>query len=573
MAIPDTIVEEIKSRSEITDVISAYVSLNRRGANMVGLCPFHGEKTPSFTVFVGTQSYYCFGCGAAGDVITFVRKRENLGYEEAVRLLASRCGVTVPEEDKGGVRRTKVYEINREAAKFFRSTLMKTEQAKAYLIKRGLGGKTVARFGLGYSGTGFELYRHLTSLGYKDEEMAAASLIRIRNGKVSPFFRERIMFPIIDVSGSVIGFGGRITGNGEPKYLNTPDTVAFSKGRNLFALNYAKDNCKDGLILCEGYMDVIAMHAAGFRNAVATLGTALTADQARLMKRYADKVIISYDGDRAGKAATARATSILTENGLDVRILNITGAKDPDEYIKSYGADAFARLLKGSETKFEYMMSKAKEKYDFSTDEGKIKAAKELSEQTAKVSSAVERELYTVKVAAELGVSKESFDAEVKKARRRAEKESGSKIKQEMQNKSLGIGDRINPEHSQNPKAVAAEEALLGIMMLHPERAVQIRNGRFDLGEGDFVTEFSRRLFVSIMKLQGEGKTDIGMLGGEYSDAEMSRIYEIQVRRNGLDSASEEVFDDNIKALRKAKATKATDIDEIIRSKQAENSK
>ena len=571
--IPDATVEEIKSRSEITEVISSYVTLHRRGSNMVGLCPFHGEKTPSFTVFVNTQSYYCFGCGEAGDVITFVRKKENLGYEEALRMLASRCGVTVPEDNRGGVRRTKIFELNREAAKFFRSTLMKSDEAKAYLINRGLSGKTVARFGLGYCGSGYELYRHLKSLGYSDDEMTAASLIRMKDGNPAPFFRKRIMFPIIDITGSVMGFGGRVIGNGEPKYLNTPDTVAFSKGRNLFALNYAKDHCENGLILCEGYMDVIAMHAAGFPCAVATLGTALTAEQARLMKRYTDKVIISYDGDRAGKAATARATGILTENGLDVRILNITGAKDPDEYIKSYGAEAFGRLLKGSETKFGYMMAKAKEKYDFSTDEGKIKAAKELSEETAKLSSAVERELYTLRIAEQLGVSKDSFGAEVNKARKRVEKESGSKIKQELQNKSLGIGDRVNPEHAQNPKAVAAEEAILGIMMLHPERAAKIRSGECDLSESDFVTGFNRRLFSSILKLNEEGKNDVGMLGNEYTDAEMSRIYEIQVKRNGLDSASEEVFSDNVAALRKAKASQITDIGEMIKAKLSENKK
>ena len=350
--IPDNVIEEIKVRNDIADVIGTYVTLKRAGSNMNGLCPFHNEKTPSFIVFNATQSFYCFGCGAAGDVVTFIRRIENLDYVEALRYLAKRSGVTIPEEEKsGGVRRSRIFEMNKEAARFFRSQLLLSKEAKAYIIKRGLTKRTVDRFGLGYSGLrGYELIDHLKRLGYNEDEMVTAKLAGKNEKGYYPFFRNRVMFPIIDTAGAIIGFGGRVMDNSTPKYLNTPDTPAFNKGRNLFALNYAKDHCSEELILCEGYMDVIALHSAGFQNAVATLGTALTQEQARLIKRYTGKVVISYDGDKAGKAATDRASAILTEAGVDVRILQVTDAKDPDEYIKAFGAEAFSRLLKGSET-------------------------------------------------------------------------------------------------------------------------------------------------------------------------------------------------------------------------------
>ncbi|MBR2473825.1 MAG: DNA primase [Clostridia bacterium] len=567
--IPDNVIEEIKVRNDIADVIGTYVTLKRAGSNMNGLCPFHNEKTPSFTVFNGTQSFYCFGCGAAGDVVTFIRKIENLDYVEALRFLAKRSGVNIPEEEQsGGVRRTRIYEMNKAAARFFRSQLLSSSEAKEYIVKRGLDKRTVDRFGLGYSGTrGFELINHLKELGYTEDEMVVAKLAGKGERGYYPFFRNRVMFPIIDTAGAILGFGGRVMDNSLPKYLNTPDTPAFNKGRNLFALNYAKDNCKECLILCEGYMDVIAMHAAGFTNAVATLGTALTQEQARLIKRYTSKVILSYDGDRAGKAATDRASKILTEVGIDVRILQVSGAKDPDEYIKAYGADAFARLIKGSETKFDFVLKGVLAKYDVATDDGKIKASKELCSEIATVDSAVERELYIHKTSKELGISRESVEGDVKKALRLKNRERAGAFEKKLQNKALGIGDKINPEHSANPKAVAAEEAILGIMMLYPERTAEIAEGKTELSEDDFVTGFNKRVFSALIKLYSEGKRDVGALGAEFTQEEMNRVYEIQVKRNGLDSQSETVLKDNLYALKNAKAALETDIDKIIKAK------
>lgn len=571
--IPDNVIEDIKARNDIADVIGTYVTLKRTGSNMTGLCPFHNEKTPSFVVFNGTQSFYCFGCAAAGDVVTFIRRIENLEYVEALRFLARRSGITIPEdEQRSGVRKSRILEMNKTAARFFRSQLLTSKTAKEYVIKRGLTKKTVDRFGLGYSGLkGYELLDHLKQHGYTDDEMVAAKLAGKNERGYFPFFRDRVMFPIIDTSGSVIGFGGRVMGNQEPKYLNTPDTPAFNKGRNLFALNYAKEHCEESLILCEGYMDVIALHAAGFQNAVATLGTALTQEQARLIKRYTNKVVLSYDGDNAGKRATDRASKILGEVGIDVRVLRVTGAKDPDEYIKAYGADAFSRLLKGSDTKFDYVMKTVLSKYDAETVDGKIKASKELCDEIATVDSTVERELYIDKVSKQLGISKQSIEGDVNKALKVKNRERTASFGKQLQNKALGIGDRVNPEYSANPKAAAAEEAILGILMLYPEKKVKIASGEIKLTEEDFVTALNKRIFAELMRLHGEGVTDVGALGASFTQAEMERVYEIQIKRSGLDSTSDTVLLDNLYALKNAKASAETDLDKIIAAKLSGN--
>ncbi len=573
--IPDNVIEDIKMRNDIADVIGTYVTLKRAGSNMTGLCPFHNEKTPSFVVFRATQSFYCFGCAAAGDVVTFIRRIENLEYVDSLRFLARRSGITIPEDEQSsGVRRSRILEMNKTAARFFRSQLLTSKTAKEYIIKRGLTKKTVDRFGLGYSGLkGYELIDHLKQHGYTEDEMVVAKLAGKNERGFYPFFRDRVMFPIIDASGSVIGFGGRVMGNQEPKYLNTPDTPAFNKGRNLFALNYAKEHCEESLILCEGYMDVIALHAAGFQNAVATLGTALTQEQARLIKRYTGKVVLSYDGDNAGKRATDRASKILGEVGIDVRVLRVTGAKDPDEYIRTYGSDAFKRLLKGSDIKFDYVMKTVLAKYDTETVDGKIKATKELCEEIATVDSTVERELYMDKISKQFGISKQSIEGDVKRAIKSKNKEQTASFGKRLQNRALGIGDRVNPEYSANPKAAAAEEAILGILMLFPEKKIKIASGEIDLTEDDFVTTFNKRVFCELMRLYEKSVTDVGALGAAFSPDEMNKIYEIQMKRSGLDSSLDTVLLDNLYALKNAKASSETDIDKIIAAKLSRNQK
>ncbi len=570
--IPENIIEEIKARNDITDVISAYVTLKRAGSHSQGLCPFHNEKSPSFTVFAQTQSFYCFGCQAAGDVVTFIRKIENLDYVESIRFLAKRAGVSIPEENdtKSGVRRSRILEMNREAAKFFHSQLLSSTEPKSYLVQRGLHRETVNRFGLGYSGArGYEVIDRLKRLGYSNEEMLAGKLLGRSEKGEFPYFRNRVMFPIIDISGSVIGFGGRVMDNSKPKYLNSPDTPAFSKGSNLFAMNFAKSACEKELILCEGYMDVIAMHAAGFTNAVATLGTALTNEQARLIKRYTSKVIMAYDSDGAGKNATDRGSRILADAGIDVRILRMKGAKDPDEYIKLYGAEAFRKLILGSETKFDYILSGVLSKHDVSSGEGKIKAAGELCSEIAKFHSAVEQEIYVSKASEALGISRDSLASEVKKAVKKRNIADINSFQKKIRTQALGIGDRINPEYSSNPAAGAAEEAIIGIMLLYPERTAEICSEGPPVTEDDFVTEFNRRVFMAIKRLYSNGVRDESALGEEFSAEEMGRIFRMKIKREGLDSASDEVFTDNITALKASHAKGESDLDKMIAAKRA----
>ena len=411
--IDQSVIEEIKARNDIVDLISSYVSLKRAGSNMLGLCPFHSEKTPSFTVFPARQGYYCFGCGAGGDVITFVRQIENLEYVPALEFLAKRVGITIPADTTrrgDGFDRARMLNMNKEAARFFRECLFDPQigaEARAYFEKRALSTATIKHFGLGYSPNGFSaLTNRLRELGYTDAEMTAGFLCGRSRKTGAPFdyFRNRIMFPIIDVSGNVIAFGGRVMDDSLPKYLNSSDTPVFKKSRNLFALNFARASCAEEMILCEGYMDVIAMHAAGFTNAVATLGTALTPEQARIMARYTKRVVISYDSDAPGQKAANRAIGILGEVGLDVRVLRIEGAKDPDEFIKKYGADKFRQQLSGSFGKFDFNMDGILTRHNIAIPDEKIKACAELTDLAAGIYSSAEREVYIAAAAKKLDI-------------------------------------------------------------------------------------------------------------------------------------------------------------------------
>ena len=411
--IPAGVIEDLKYRNSIEDVIGSYVPLKRAGSNLKACCPFHSEKTPSFTVYTGEGGhFFCYGCGAGGDVVSFIMRMENLDYVPALRFLADRCGMTLPEDDvqPGGVTRARVLQMNLTAAKFFRSQLSQPtgEAGRAYLETRQLSGSIIKRFGLGYAPDSFSALRdHLHSAGFTDEEMTEGYLCqRSRKNEKSIYdcFRRRIMFPIIDVAGNVIAFGGRVLGDGQPKYLNSADTPAFKKSKNLFALNYAKNHASDGLILCEGYMDVIALHAAGFQNAVATLGTAITPEQARLMKKYTDKVVISYDSDEAGQRAADKALRLLDAAGVNARVLNIPGAKDPDEYIKRFGAASFSRVLSGSKAPFDYKIEKTLQKFDITKPEEKVRAVRSLCEAIAAMSSRIERDIYAERAAEKMDV-------------------------------------------------------------------------------------------------------------------------------------------------------------------------
>ena len=562
--IPREIVEEIVYRNSIDEVISSYVTLKRAGSNFSGVCPFHSEKTPSFTVFPATRSFYCFGCGAGGDVITFIMRAENLDYPSALEFLANRVGITIPqgnERAEVGVQRKRIYQMNLEAAKFFRACLFDPKigaDALRYLSEeRRLSGSVIKHFGLGYSPNSFGMLTdHMKKLGFTDEELMAGFLCgkSQKTGRPYDYFRNRVMFPIIDVAGNVIAFGGRVMDDSKPKYLNSSDTPGFKKSRNLFALNYARKNCEDRLILCEGYMDVIALHAAGFENAVATLGTAITSEQARLISKYTKNVVISYDMDNAGRTAAYKAMRLLAEVGVDVKVLNMTGAKDPDEYIKKFGPDKFGQLINRSQTGFDYKLSKILEKYDLSIGEDKIKASNEICEIISKVYSSVERAVYIASAAEKLGLSNDVITNDVERKRRANIREIRSKEGHDAQMSAKNIGDRINPDSAKNIQAAAAEEAILGLMMLYDEHRESVANGRVELSGEDFFTEFGTRAFEKIMELQrSEGGYLQSLLGESFNADEMGRLMRMEYKRHQLTANGTEVFRASVEALKSSR--------------------
>ena len=369
----DEFLYTLRNANPIETVMGSYVNLIRRGRNYVCSCPFHSEKTPSCTVFTETQSFYCFGCGAGGDVITFTMKIENLDFMEAVKLLAQRSGIEVPERNNRdssyAKRKTRIYEMNRIAANLYYTNLFKGSDKSGlkYFADRKLTPQTIKKYGLGYAPDSWNfLTDHLKSKGYTDDEIADAWLGGQKNGRTFDMFRKRVMFPIVDMRGNIIGFGGRVLDDSKPKYLNTGATPVFDKGSNLFSMNFAKNANTKRLILCEGYMDVIAVNQAGFDNVVATLGTAITPDQARLISHYAEEVIIAYDSDGAGQKATQKAINHFADVGLQTKIIHMEGAKDPDEYIKKFGVNRFRLLLDGSDDAIDFMLDKCEDGLDLS---------------------------------------------------------------------------------------------------------------------------------------------------------------------------------------------------------------
>ncbi|MCQ2436112.1 MAG: DNA primase [Clostridia bacterium] len=565
MKISQDFVEELKFRNRIEDVVSGYVTLKRAGSNLTGLCPFHSEKTPSFFVSPVRNTFHCFGCGVGGDVITFVMRTENLDYISAIETLAKRVGMEMPADTSDRknelVRRGRIYDMNKCAARFFNSSLSGEDAvpAREYLQKRGLTSLAVKRFGLGFAPPKFDALRnHLRSEGYRDEEAKEAFLCgkSERTGNYFDLFRNRLIFPIIDNFGNVIGFGGRaIDDDTQPKYLNSSDTPVFKKSLNLFALNYARTACSEYMILCEGYMDTIAMHMAGFTNAVATLGTALTTEQARILAKYTKKVVLSYDSDEAGVKATKRAIPILADVGLEVKVLQINDAKDPDEYIKKFGADKFRMLVEGSRSKLDFLCDSVMKKYDISVPDEKIKASNELCEQTAAIYSDVERDVYIARIAEKLGISAAGFRNDVDRLRRRNTKKEDAQRTDRIIAQTMGFGDRVNRERSSNVKAARAEEAVLGIILTYPEMAVKVKNGDIALTVDDFVTEFNRRVFAAV--ISDDGGTDLGMLSQIFNVDEISRIQSMMEGRADLNRNDEKTLIDNINALHDAAEIKS----------------
>ena len=579
--IPREIIDEIVFRNDIVEVVGSYVTLKRAGSNFSGLCPFHNEKTPSFTVFPATKSCYCFGCGSGGDVITFIMRTENLDYVEALEFLAARAGITIPEDNSqnvSSVSRKRIYAMNLEAAKFFRSCLLDKDigaEALEYLCeKRKLSMLTVKRFGLGYSPNDFGmLTNHLKRLGYTDEEMTVGFLAgrSQKTGRPYDYFRNRVIFPIIDTAGNIVAFGGRIMDDSKPKYLNTSDTPAFKKSRHLFALNFARKKCEEQMILCEGYMDVIALHEAGFENAVATLGTAITSEQARIFAKYTKKVVICYDSDDAGQNATQKAIRLLGEVGVDVRILKLSGAKDPDEYIKKFGADSFRRVLGESKSGFDYGVDKIISSRDISLVEEKVKAASEVCALIARVYSRVERDIYIRRASELLSVSAESLASDVERMRRRIEREEKSEQSKEAMLSIKHIGDRVNNDAAKNIKATANEESILGLMLMLDEIRAEAAKGELISAE-DFVTDFGRRVFMALCELEvSESGFSKAMLGQYFTVDEMGRIERLEMERRMLARNDREVFISCVNGLKQeVKSAEESDPFSDLKRKQDE---
>lgn len=559
--IEQAVIDEVLARTDMPTLVGSYVTLKRAGANLSGLCPFHSEKTPSFTVFPADGSFYCFGCGVGGNAITFVRKIENLDFTEAVRHLAGRAGIRIPEtarRDEPAYDKARFYEMNTKAARFFhRALYADTPDARAALAyftqTRGLSPATVKHFGLGYAPNDYSFVNYMKKEGYSDEELSLAFLCgKSERGTLYPSFRHRVMFPIIDLAGRVIAFGGRVMDGSEPKYKNSSDTPIFRKGNNLFALNFAHAHCRERIILCEGYMDVIAMHAAGFPFAVATLGTAIRPEQARLLSRYTKKVILSYDSDAAGQKATDKAMALLEEVGMEVSVLHIEGAKDPDEYIRKRGAESFRALLGESHTKFDFNFNRILNKYDLNIPQQKIEAIDALCEIIAGVSSSVEREIYITEGAKRLSVDPKNITADVKKKlaiRRRGEDKDVAKTARERLG---GYGDRVNTDFAKAPRVARLEEAVLGLLQLYPEYRAKLVSQTPPLTEEDFFTAFGKRAFAFIRDAEIAGGYDGALLDTAFTPDEVGRLAGMRVSRLRLSDNGERVWEECVATLKTA---------------------
>ena len=566
-----SVIEELKIRNRIDDVISSYVRLERSGQNLKGLCPFHSEKTPSFMVRPNEGYFHCFGCGAGGDVITFVMKAENLAYRDALEFLAQRAGMALPDDSmpsKGGLSKSETTSMNREAAKYFHACLMdpKTPKGLNYLRKeRGLSLPLIKHFGLGYAPEGFDgLRNHLKAKGYTDAQMVQANLIsesRKKPGTFYDVFRDRMMIPMMDTSGNVVAFSGRrLDGQKMMKYVNTADTPAFRKGKYIFALNFAKDDCKQRLILCEGQMDVIALHGAGFPQAIATMGTAITAEQARVMSRYTGQVVICYDADEAGQTAAEKAFRLLTEVGLETRILRVEGAKDPDEYIKKFGKEAFGRLLDGSKTQFDYKFGLIEAKYDLSLPDLRIKAAEETVQLIASFPSSVEREIYLTQAAKKLQISPDNLKSDVERLMRQRERKKKNENTDMILRQAQGFSDRVNPQVIGNVAAARAEEAIIGLMLSKDELAQAAAKGA--VSESDFVTDFNKKVFTLLRQLVLDGHpADISLLQEQLTPDETGRLIAMREARAGLKN-DEEILRSCAARLRESAEKKSAE-DEI----------
>ncbi len=535
MAIPHEVIEEIKYKNDIESTISQYVTLKRRGKNLVGLCPFHSEKTPSFTIYPENGSFYCFGCGVGGDVITFTGLIENLDYVESVKLLAEKSGVTLPQDgydDSMQKLRARIYDINRETAKFFHSYLM-TNDGKwglDYLLGRGLSLKTVKQFGLGAAPDSWDsLIKHLKSKGFTINEMITANVIgKSQKGTYYDRFRKRVMFPIINIRGNVVGFSGRAMPGDDKaggKYVNTSDTPVYKKSENLFGINYAKNNCSEQIILVEGNMDVITLHQAGFNNAVAPLGTAFTPEQVNLIAKYTKEIVLMLDADAAGQKAIARASQLLEKTGLNVRVVVIPDGKDPDEFIKKNGPDRFRALLTGAVSDIEYKLLMAADGLMLDTDDGRLRYLNIAAHILATSNDSMARDIYIGRLCEKYGVSRAALTEKVNEYRKKNATQAQRKEINDIIRPKY-TKDDINPERRASPKGVAAEEMVLSVLLQHPDF---MQMARQSLTVDKFITNLNGRIYKCLIEAYDNGSyADISVFGQSFSVGEVGYIVTLQ---------------------------------------------
>lgn len=533
--IPEDIINEIKYRNDIETAVSQYVNLKRRGKNLVGLCPFHSEKTPSFTVYPENGSFYCFGCGVGGDVFTFTGLIENLDYIESVKLLAERSGITLPQDgydDSMQRLKKRIYDINRDTARFFHAFLMSPggKWALDYLTGRGLTVKTIKHFGLGAAPDSWDaLIHHLKEKGYTESDMLAANVIgKSQRGSLYDRFRKRVMFPIINIRGNIVAFSGRAMPGEDKqggKYVNTADTPVYKKSENLFGINFAKNVCSERVILVEGNMDVISLHQAGFENTVAPLGTAFTTEQANLLSRYTKEIVLMLDADAAGQKAVRRASELLENTGLSVRVVVVPDGKDPDEYIKKNGKERFAALLEGAVSDMEYKLLTAAKDINLDNEDGKLKYLAAAAEIIAASDDIMTRDIYIGRLSEKYGVSRTALTARIDELRKRNRRQKQKKEISDIIRPKF-TKDDINPERRKSVKGTAAEETLIAVLLKNPDF---YKIAAEKLPPEKMLTSLNRRIYETILSVLERGGTlDISAFAEKLLPAEIGYLVSLQ---------------------------------------------
>ncbi len=551
---------ELRMRSDIEQTISMYVPLKRRGKNLVGLCPFHNEKTPSFTVYPDSQSFYCFGCGAGGEVVSFIRRAENLDYYEAVKYLADKAGMVMPNEgfdSSMAEKRRRMYEINKEAARFFNSCLF-TEEGKEgldYYKSRGMKKSTVTRFGLGYAPNKWDaLLKHMRQKGYSYEELYEANLANKseKDGRVRFYdsFRNRVMVPIIDVRGNVVAFGGRVLDDSKPKYINSSDTLVYKKSLGVFGLNFAKNSKEQRLILVEGYMDAITLHQAGFDNVIACLGTAFTGEMAHLLSRYADEILLCYDSDEAGQKATARALGVLNSIGMKVRVVHLSGGKDPDEILRKYGPERVRSLIDGAANDIEYALLSARNKFDLATSDGKMKYLDAVADILANTKNNIAQDIYSSRLAEELSVSKDSIIARINQiGRKKQYTENKNKFKK-IQQEAMRETSKAEIANDTGIKVIKAQELLIAFIYYNPDFYRRIED---IISAEDFSVSDNKAIFSRLSERIKEGLSlEYTFFSDLLTPEQMSHFVKICKTNQELTS-SPKTCEDCIKVIKNSK--------------------